>query len=286
MSPPREYEEHSLYSNKQLKKLDQDLMMQAMQRLLKSSRLKLVMHPKVGQCMVYVSEAQAKLEIEKFGGLSHNEILVFQKIEESGVKGLFQRDLKSRTGITNPNTIRTIIDKLMRRKLIKDFTSVHTGKKKMYILAELEPSKELTGGNWYTNGDLDLDLVEVCTKLALKFFEQREKAAREKGTTDHGGSVQEVGDFIKGKGVVSCELTMEEVLQLVSTLEYDGLIESLLKDASMLRPADRTFRLVRQGLAGAFEHFTSLPTSICPVANISFPSQPSLCPLLDYWLRL
>ncbi|MGB1596152.1 MAG: hypothetical protein ACPIOQ_25550 [Promethearchaeia archaeon] len=263
MSPPREYEEHSLYSNKQLKKLDQDLMMQAMQRLLKSSRLKLVMHPKVGQCMVYVSEAQAKLEIEKFGGLSHNEILVFQKIEESGVKGLFQRDLKSRTGITNPNTIRTIIDKLMRRKLIKDFTSVHTGKKKM-----------------------DLDLVEVCTKLALKFFEQREKAAREKGTTDHGGSVQEVGDFIKGKGVVSCELTMEEVLQLVSTLEYDGLIESLLKDASMLRPADRTFRLVRQGLAGAFEHFTSLPTSICPVANISFPSQPSLCPLLDYWLRL
>ena len=48
-------------------------------------------------------------------------------------------------GITNPNTIRTIIEKLMKRKLIKDFTSVHTGKKKMYILAGLEPSKELTG---------------------------------------------------------------------------------------------------------------------------------------------
>jgi hypothetical protein len=52
-------------------------------------------------------------EIEKFGGLSNNEILVYQKIEESGVKGLFQRDLKSRTGITNPNTIRTIIEKLV-----------------------------------------------------------------------------------------------------------------------------------------------------------------------------
>jgi hypothetical protein len=49
------------------------------------------------------------------------------------------------TGISNPNTIRTIIEKLMKRKLIKDFTSVHTGKKKMYILAGLEPSKELTG---------------------------------------------------------------------------------------------------------------------------------------------
>jgi hypothetical protein len=72
----------------------------------------------------------------------------------------------------------------MKRKLIKDFTSVHTGKKKMYILAGLEPSKELTGGNWYTNGDLDLDLVEVCTKMAHKFFEQREKSAREKGMPD------------------------------------------------------------------------------------------------------
>ena len=80
----------------------------------------------------------------------------------------------------------------------------------------------------------------VCA--ALKFFKTRATACEEKGQPDRclasthfcvcrhthtdthahthitdapflsrGGSVLEVGDFIKGKGVVSCDLTMEEV---------------------------------------------------------------------------
>ncbi len=182
---PKEYEQNSLYNNPQLNSLPKDLLVQAVNSLLQSSRLKLVEHPRGGQCLQYVSEELAKQEIEKFGGLSPNEMLVYQKIEESGVKGLFQRDLKSRTGITNPNTIRTIIEKLMKRKLIKDFTSVHTGKKKMYILAGLEPSKELTGGNWYTNGELDSDLVTIITEVTLKFFMDREQ--KERGEDRVGG---------------------------------------------------------------------------------------------------
>jgi DNA-directed RNA polymerase III subunit RPC6 len=176
--PPKEYEKNCLYNNPQLNSIPKELMVQAVNSLLNTSRLKLVEHQRGGQCLRYVSEELAKQEIEKFGGLSPNEMLVYQKIEESGVKGLFQRDLKSRTGITNPNTIRTIIEKLMKRKLIKDFTSVHTGKKKMYILAGLEPSKELTGGNWYTNGELDSDLVAIITEVTLKFFTDREQKER------------------------------------------------------------------------------------------------------------
>jgi hypothetical protein len=165
MPPPKDFEMNSLDTNPVLKTLDAQLLLVCINRLIHSSRLKLTSHAKGGQCLMYVSEEKARQEIEKFGGLTQNELLVYQKIQESGVKGLFQRDLKSRTGITNPNTIRTIIEKLMKRKLIKDFTSVHTGKKKMYILAGLEPSKELTGGNWYTNGELDQDLVDVCMKM-------------------------------------------------------------------------------------------------------------------------
>eukprot|EP00290_Baffinella_frigidus_P050642 CAMPEP_0180408632 /NCGR_PEP_ID=MMETSP0989-20121125/42374_1 /TAXON_ID=697907 /ORGANISM="non described non described, Strain CCMP2293" /LENGTH=197 /DNA_ID=CAMNT_0022412571 /DNA_START=17 /DNA_END=608 /DNA_ORIENTATION=- len=146
MEPPKDYDEHSLHTNKAFQGVDMAMLGQAVQR------------------------QQAQQQVERFGGLSTNELLVYQKIEEAKTKGLFQRDLKSRTGITNPNTIRTIIEKLMKRKLIKDFTSVHTGKKKMYILAELEPSAELTGGNWYTAGELDMDLVETSSKLALHFF--------------------------------------------------------------------------------------------------------------------
>jgi hypothetical protein len=77
-----------------------------------------------GHLVRYVSEEQSSQYLQRFGGLAANDHLVYQKIEEAGTKGLFARDLKSRTGITNPNVIRTIIEKLMKRKLIKDFTSV------------------------------------------------------------------------------------------------------------------------------------------------------------------
>lgn len=181
-APPKDFERDNLNNNPALKALDSALLLNAINRLINSSRLKLTSHPKGGQCLVYVSEEKARQEIEKFGGLSQNELLVYQKIQESGIKGLFQRDLKSRTGISNPNTIRTIIEKLMKRKLIKDFTSVHTGKKKMYILAGLEPSKELTGGNWYTNGELDQGLVEVCMKMGqcIRTLAERDTVKKEK----------------------------------------------------------------------------------------------------------
>lgn len=40
--------------------------------------------------------------------------------------------------------------------------------------------------------------------------------------------MQEVAEYIKRCGVCMCDLSMEEVLQLINTLVYDGQIESLL----------------------------------------------------------
>jgi len=276
MEPPKDYDEHSLHTNKAFQGVDMAMLGQAVQRLLEKSRLVLVNHPKGGRCLRFVSEEQAQQQVERFGGLSTNELLVYQKIEEAKTKGLFQRDLKSRTGITNPNTIRTIIEKLMKRKLIKDFTSVHTGKKKMYILAELEPSAELTGGNWYTAGELDMDLVETSSKLALHFFKSRAR---------RGGSVQEVRDFIKGKGVITCELSIEEMLQLVETLVYDSKVEPVNKDACGIPPEERTFRALNQPTR-SLEHFTCLPSAVCPMATAGNPVEPENCPYLDYWRSL
>lgn len=54
----------------------------------------------------------------------------------------------------------------------------------------------------YTQGELDMDLVETSSKLALHFFKSRGRK---------GGSISEVRDFIKAKGVITCDLTVEEV---------------------------------------------------------------------------
>mmetsp|Transcript_28762 Transcript_28762/g.72394 ORF Transcript_28762/g.72394 Transcript_28762/m.72394 type:complete len:334 (+) Transcript_28762:111-1112(+) len=270
MTPPKDYTNHTLDSNPKLEGVDQKLLTEAVGRLLGKSRLTLANHPKGGRCLRYVSAEVAQQQVERFGGLSANELLVYQKIEEAKNRGLFQKDLKAKTGITNPNVIKNIIDKLVRRRLIKDFTSVHTGKKKMYILADLEPSAELTGGNWYTNGELDVDLVDTCYKMAHALFKAKQQ---------EGASVKDVQSFIlvKSKGVIKCDLTCEEVLQLVGTLVYDGLLTPM--DSHQNNPApERRYRLL-PAPSSTHEHYSSIPLSICPVSQGGSQQ-------LDYWLSL
>ena len=60
MAPPKDYEKHSLYTNTTLMALDNELLLNAINRLIHSSRLKLVVHPKGGQCLLYVSEEKAR----------------------------------------------------------------------------------------------------------------------------------------------------------------------------------------------------------------------------------
>lgn len=49
------------------------------------------------------------------------------------------------------------------------------------IAADLEPSADLTGGNWYANGELDLALVEACKHTATRFL--MEKRREKEGAT-------------------------------------------------------------------------------------------------------
>ena len=44
--------------------------------------------------------------------------------------------------------------------------------RKVYMLAELEPSREITGGVWYTDNELDTDLIEVLRKQCLHYIMQ------------------------------------------------------------------------------------------------------------------
>ncbi len=53
------------------------------------------------------------------------------------------------------------------------------------------PSLKVRARSRYTQGELDMDLVETSSKLALHFFKIRGRK---------GGSVMEVRDFIKAKG--------------------------------------------------------------------------------------
>lgn len=58
-------------------------------------------------------------------------------------------------------------------KLIKQMKSVLTPTRKIYILYHLEPPEEATGGCWFSEGELDSELVERLGEVVVWYVEGR-----------------------------------------------------------------------------------------------------------------
>lgn len=45
--------------------------------------------------------------------------------------------------------------------------------RKIYMLAHLEPSVELTGGPWYTDNELDTEFIKLLSTACLHYIRDR-----------------------------------------------------------------------------------------------------------------
>lgn len=79
--------------------------------------------------------------------LDVEEQLVFQKIEQAGSKGIWIRDIRLATNLQNPRLTKAL-KTLESRQMIKNVKQHSHPSKKIYMLFELTPSEELTGGAW------------------------------------------------------------------------------------------------------------------------------------------
>ena len=61
--------------------------------------------------------------------------------------GIWIKDLRKRTGL-NQTSVARYVKNLESRQLIKAVKSVNYANRKYYMLFELEPSQQVTGGAW------------------------------------------------------------------------------------------------------------------------------------------
>lgn len=92
--------------------------------------------------------------------LSPDESLVYNVIHSSGRSGVWVRNIQSRT-----NLHKSILDRCVKSLESKNYIkSVHNVKyptRKMYMLAGLAPSEDITGGAWFTDGVLDSTFINT-----------------------------------------------------------------------------------------------------------------------------
>lgn len=122
--------------------------------------------------------------------LTAEDLLVYQVIQASGNMGIWTRDMKTRTNLAQPK-INKILKTLEERNLVKSVKSVQNSSRKVYMLAELEPAKELTGGPWYSdNQNVDEEFISTLRDVARRFI----------SASDGPRSLEEIADWI-GKSV-------------------------------------------------------------------------------------
>ena len=83
-------------------------------------------------------------------------------------RGIWTRDIKLSTNI-NQQILSKILRQLEQRSLLKTVRSVTSKSKKLYMVYEMTPAKELTGGPWYTDQEFDREFVVALCDFITKY---------------------------------------------------------------------------------------------------------------------
>lgn len=151
------------------------------------------------------------------------------------------------------------------------------------MATEFEPSKEITGGTWYVEGNLDTEFIQIlkeqCTKQIYKL-----KVATLEGITDS----------IKRSGVLNVELTKQQIDEIVKALVLDNEIIELksngMGEFASIPVGKICYKCISKGSGGGepkIGAMASIPCGVCPRIHQCTPDgiiSPQTCVYYNKWL--
>uniref|UniRef100_A0A0G4HXW1 DNA-directed RNA polymerase III subunit RPC6 n=1 Tax=Chromera velia CCMP2878 TaxID=1169474 RepID=A0A0G4HXW1_9ALVE len=210
---------------------------------------------------------------QKYQGLNAQDRLVLQTIEKAGNMGVWQRDLKFQTNLSPPILAKSLKN-LETKRFIKAVKSVHAKNRKVYMLYNLEPNKEVSGGVWYRDATFDAELIEDFRRHSLQYIKNQPYA-----------SLSQIAKYLSSLAVMT-DLSESAVEGVLRTLELEGLIS---KQRSV-KTQEYCYAFIKWP-SGPLDALTEIPCASCPVwqecsyhegARVS----PSNCEYLSKWLHL
>ncbi len=192
-------------------------------------------------------------------------------------QGIWTKDLKMKSNLQQIQVTK-ILKTLESRQLIKAVKTVANKNRKVYMLYELEPSAELTGGAWYTENEFDSEFIEVLRQQCLRFIVGRGKV-----------TLEQMVEFVASTNISTVALGGQEVRQVIQTLVYDGKVDQQENDGPSLpgfRAGTVYYKPTTLGIPDT-SHFTSAPCGVCPVFGECHEGgviSPSTCVYFQQWL--
>ncbi|KAI6044092.1 RNA polymerase Rpc34 subunit-domain-containing protein, partial [Pisolithus marmoratus] len=183
--------------------------------------------------------AVAKNEMEIKKDMTPEESMVLSHIQASGNEGIWTKHLKAKTEL-HQTVIDRCLKSLVQKQLVKSIKAVRHPTRKIYMLAHLEPSVELTGGPWYTDNELDAEFIKLLSSACLHYIRDRSFPKQNSkhlaqnqirlyaiGAAPSYPSAQQIQHFLSKSKITETELGVEHVEMLLRVLELDGEIEKV-----------------------------------------------------------
>ncbi|WFD22198.1 34-kDa subunit of RNA polymerase III (C) [Malassezia equina] len=177
--------------------------------------------------------AVSKGEASILGAMDSNELIIYNHIKEAKNEGIWTKLIKARTNLHQ--TVMTRCLRLLEQKqLVKSVKSVKFPTRKIYMLYDLTPSIELSGGPWYTDNELDTGFIHELSMACLRFIQAktwpkdgRSSALYPASQTQNLPTAHSVYRYLKGARLTDTELEPEHVVALLDLLIYDNEVEKI-----------------------------------------------------------
>lgn len=163
--------------------------------------------------------------------------------------------------------------------------------RKIYMLWELTPSIEVSGGPWFTDSELDHEFINELLTAMSKFIASKSLPRSKPGSGPTGASyppgytgyptLNQIYLWVKNSNLTEVDLAEADIKSLLDVLVYDGKAERVLGGTA--------YRAVRKAENMSVNGFTESPCGRCPVFNLckeGGPVSASNCKYFEDWLNL
>lgn len=161
---------------------------------------------------------------KKSSSLADEERIIYQLISESKGKGLWLRDIKIKSNIPQ-NVVTKILRNMENKKMVKSLKTIKSNRK-IYVLYEDTPAEELTGGVWFSEGEVDNEFVNLIYKVVIDFLER----FRSDVIPDNLPDVAEIMRHVEYSKVSTIPINLDDLETLIKTMVYDGYVQEIIYD--------------------------------------------------------
>eukprot|EP00833_Pecoramyces_ruminatium_P003131 jgi/Orpsp1_1/1177163/evm.model.c7180000060433.1 len=240
--------------------------------------------------------AVSEEEVHKLRSMDANEKIIYGYIKEAGSKGIWQKDLKIKSGIHQKQVLASL-KALEKRKIIKTVKSIKNSIKRVYMLYELAPSDEVTGGTFYQDNELDVEFIEILsTAIYRKILKDSMPTSEDQilpANYPYYPTVSSLSNFLNNSDLFRSGVSLDndDIQGLLDRLIYDGKIEKRLRSSIMssgTEDEDDAWMYKAVNISKSDNILTDTPCGQCPVfkmCNSLGEVNPSSCQYFSKWLE-